>query len=212
MARKALLLSGVLASLLYVGTDILAAMLYEGYSYTDQTVSELFAIGSPTRPLVVSLFTVHNVLQIAFGLGVWMSVSRKRSLRITAALLVVLGLVDLVASFFPMHMRGTELSLTDAMHKALTVVIVLVMLPAIGFGAAAFGKRFRLYSIATIVILLVSGAWAGLDAPRIEANLPTPWVGLRERISIYGYMLWVTVLAIGLLRAPDTAAESSDAR
>ena len=212
MARKALLACGILASLLYVGTDILAAMRYEGYSYTDQTVSELFAIGSPTRPLAVSLFNVHGALQIAFALGVWMSASGKRNLRITAGLLVGIGLVDVVAAFFPMHMRGTELTLTDTMHKVLTVVIVLVMLPAIGFGAAAFGKRFRLYSIATVVILLVSGAWAGLDAPRIEANLPTPWVGVRERISIYGYMLWVTVLAIALLHVPDRAAESSDSR
>jgi hypothetical protein len=53
MGRKALLVSGVLASLLYLGTDVLAALLYEGYSYTDQTVSELSAIGSPTRHLVV---------------------------------------------------------------------------------------------------------------------------------------------------------------
>jgi hypothetical protein len=97
------------------------------------------------------------------------------------------------------------------MHKLLTVVTVLVMLPAIGFGARLFGKRFRLYSIVTIIILLVFGAWAGLDAPRIEANLPTRWIGLKERISIYGYMLWVTVLAIALLRTEVKATESSDA-
>lgn len=214
MRQKTLLVCGILASLLYVGTDILAAMLYEGYNYADQTVSELFAIGSPTRPLVVSLLTLHGVLQIAFGLGVWMSVAgHKRHLRITAGLLVVIGLLfGVVAAFFPMHMRGTELTLTDTMHKVLTVSALLVVLPAIGFGAAALGKRFRLYSIATFVILLVFGALAGLDAPRIDANVPTPWVGVTERISIYGYMLWMAVLAIALLRAPDPAAGRSDSR
>src|SRR5512134_2127021 len=159
MVRKGLLVSGILASLLYVGTDVIAAMLYEGYSYTDQTVSELSAIGSPTRPLVVSLFLMRSLLQFAFALGVWMSASGKRSLRITAGLLVGLSLLDFVAPFFPMHMRGTEQTLTDAMHKLLTAVTVLVMLPAIGFAATAFGKRFRFYSIATIIVLLVSGAW-----------------------------------------------------
>jgi len=45
MVRKLLLICGILSSLLYVGTDILAAMLYEGYSYTSQSISELGAIG-----------------------------------------------------------------------------------------------------------------------------------------------------------------------
>jgi hypothetical protein len=34
----------------------------------------------------------------------------------------------------------------------------------------------------------------------VEANLPTPWAGLTERISIGGYLLWQVVLAIALLR------------
>jgi hypothetical protein len=39
-----------------------------------------------------------------------------------------------------------------------------------------------------------------LDGPRIAANLPTPWVGLWERINIGVFLLWVVVLAIALLR------------
>jgi hypothetical protein len=35
----------------------------------------------------------------------------------------------------------------------------------------------------------------------MEANQPTPWMGTEERINIYATMLWVAVLAIGLLRA-----------
>lgn len=38
-------------------------------------------------------------------------------------------------------------------------------------------------------------------APRIEANLPTPWFGIWERIIILGFLLWVIVLAIILLRS-----------
>jgi hypothetical protein len=91
------------------------------------------------------------------------------------------------------------------MHKALAMVTVFFMLIAIGFGATAFGKRFRVYSIATLLILLVFGALAGLDAPRIEANLPTPWVGVTERVNIGVFLLWVGVLATALLRVPDTA-------
>jgi Protein of unknown function (DUF998) len=206
MERKVLLVCGMLASLLYVSTDILAAMRYEGYSYTARAVSELSAIGAPTRPLVVPLFLTHSVLQVAFGLGVWMSASRKRGLRFTAGLLVGVGLIDLVGPFVPMHMRGAELTLTDTMHIIVASVTVLLVLLAIGFGATANGKWFRLYSIGTIAVLVVGGALAFLDASRVAANLPTPWLGVTERINIYGYMLWMAVLALALLRVPDTAA------
>jgi hypothetical protein len=201
MGRRVLLACGILSSLLYVGSDILAAMQWEGYSYTAQTVSELRAIGAPTRPLLIPILVIYSVLEIAFGIGVWGSAAQKRALRITGVLLIGLGIVDLVAPFFPMHLRGAEGTLSDTVHIILTSATVLLILLIIGFGAAADGKWFRLYSFVTLLILIVSGAWAFLDAPRIAANLPTPWVGVRERINIYGYMLWMLVLAIVLLRA-----------
>jgi hypothetical membrane protein len=206
MVRKLLLICGILASLLYVASDIVAAMNWEGYSYTHQTVSELRAIGAPTRPLLVPILLIYAMLEIAFGLGVREAAGQKRALRIAGVLLIGLGVVDLAAPFSPMHLRGAESTLTDTMHVILTVVTVLLILLIIGFGAVADGKRFRLYSIATILILALCGAWAFLDAPRIAANLPTPWVGVRERINIYGYMLWMMVLAIALVRVRDTAA------
>ncbi len=86
------------------------------------------------------------------------------------------------------------------MHLILGAVDSLLFLLIIGFGAAAFGKRFRLYSIATIVVLLVFGALMGMDAPRVAANEPTPWLGVTERIMIFGAMLWILVLAVVLLR------------
>ncbi len=200
-ARKALLICGILSSLLYVGTDILAAMQWEGYSYTSQAVSELMAIGAPTRPLVVSLFTIYNMLVIAFGLGIRAMDSRKRALRFTGILLMVYGIVGQAALlFFPMNLRGAEKSITDTMHIIFTGVIVLLILLFIGFGAAALGKRFRLYSMATILILVVFGVVSGSQASRFAVQLPTPWLGVIERVNIYSAMLWVLVLAVTLLR------------
>jgi hypothetical protein len=53
--------------------------------------------------------------------------------------------------------------------------------------------RFRLYSIARIVILLAFGVLISLDAPRVQANRPTPWAGLWERINIVAFLVWVVV-------------------
>ena len=200
MVRKLLLLCGILSSLLYVATDILGAMRFEGYSYTSQTVSELSAIGAPSRPLVVPLMITYSILVIPFGVGVWRSASRNRALRVVAGLLVGYGVVCLAGPFTPMHLRGAEPTLTDSLHIILTIVTVLFILLTIGFGATSFGKRFRLYSIGTILVLIVFGALAGFDGPQIAANLPTPWIGVTERINIFGYLLWVMVLAVALLR------------
>jgi hypothetical protein len=108
-----------------------------------------------------------------------------------------------------MRQRGAEFTLTDTMHIVFATVTVLLMLLAIGFGAAAFGKRFRLYSIATIALLVVFGALTGLESPRIAANLPTPWVGVWERINIGVFLLWVVALAIALLRAAVEQPQAS---
>lgn len=199
--RKVLLVCGILSSLLYVGTDILAAMKWEAYSYTSQGISELMAIGAPTRPLLVALFTIYDVLIVAFAFGILVTDSPKRSLRFTGIVLIVYGILGQVGLvFFPMHVRGSVGTITDPMHAALTAVIVLLILLSVGFGANVNGKWFRFYSIGTILILFLFGAWASMDGPRIAANLPTPWMGVKERINVYGYMLWVMVLAILALR------------
>jgi len=200
--NKIMLICGILSSLLYVALTIIGAMQWEGYSPTSQTVSELFAIDAPSRSIVILLMLTYSILMIAFGLGVWRSSGRKRALRIVAGLLVgkeVLGIVGTL--FAPMHLRGVEGTITDAMHAIITGVGVLLLLLTLGFGATVFGRRFRLYSIGTILILCVFGALSGLAGPQLAANLPTPWMGVWERINIFSYMLWVVVLAIILLRA-----------
>lgn len=209
MTTRALLACGILSSLLYVGTDVLGAMRWEGYSYADQTISELSAIGSPVRSLVGPLFLLYSPLVIAFGLGVSRSAGHTRALRVAGGLLIGFGVVCLAGPFFPMHLRGAELTLTDTMHVILAGVDVLFILFTIGFAAAAGGKRFRLYSIATMVAVLLFGALAGMDGPRVAANEPTPWVGVKERISVYAFNLWVLVFAFRLMRTPSSGDSPS---
>jgi hypothetical protein len=60
MTRKILLVCGVLSSVLYVAMNVFVAMQWAGYSSASQTVSELSAIGAPTRPLWVPLGLVYT--------------------------------------------------------------------------------------------------------------------------------------------------------
>ena len=216
MLRKVLLVCGILSSLLYVAINILGAMRFEGYSSISQTVSELSAIGAPSRPLWLALAIPYDMLVIAFGLGVLISAGGKRALRVVGGLLAAYGVTGLPWMLFaPMHLRGEALTLTDTMHIVFAMVTVLLMMVAIVCGATALGKRFRFFSIATIMLLLVFGALAGLDGPKVAANLPTPLVGVWERISIAVFLLWIVMLATALLRkdnGPGSVASNDTQR
>jgi hypothetical protein len=209
--RRVLLTCGVLASLLYTAMLVFVPMQWEGYSSASRTVSELSAIGAPTRALWVTLAIFWTVLMIAFGMGIRASARENRSLRIVGGLIVASAVIGL--AWPPMHQREVLAAgggtLTDTLHIVWTMANGLFMLLAIGFGAAAFGKRFRLYSIATVVILLAFGVLTGMNAPRLQANLPTPWVGVWELINIGAQMLWILVLAVLLLRRRETAVKAA---
>jgi hypothetical protein len=200
--KTILLICGIISSLLYVAATILGAVRWNGYSPASQTISELIAIDAPSAPLVIPLFLTYSVLMFAFGFGIWRSSGQKRVLRFVAGFIVGKELLGLVVTLFaPMHMRGAEPSLTDTMQAVLTGVgVFLCMFPALGLGATAFGRKFRFYSIGTLLIFVVFGIIAFLDAPKLSANLPTPWLGVWERVNVFGYLLWIVVLALTLLK------------
>src|SRR5688572_27646642 len=200
MVRRLLLVCGIASTLLWIGADIVAAMRYEGYSYLSQAPSELSAIGAPTRSMLAPIGIVYEILIIALGLGVWLSAGEKRSLRITAGLLMTFGAFGLLWPLAPMHARGAETSITDTMHIVMSAATVVFIVLLTSFGSAADGLWFRRYSIATLLTCLVFGAVTGLYVPKVIANEPTPWLGLTERISVYAFMIWVAMLGVVLVR------------
>lgn len=96
---KLLLSCGIISSVLYIATDIFAATLWRGYSYIDQSVSELSAIGAPTRSLSIVMLFLYNPLLIAFGTGVWKAAGPKRGLRVTGMLWLFGGCWDSCGCF-----------------------------------------------------------------------------------------------------------------
>lgn len=163
--RKVFLICGIISSVLYIFTDIFAAVKWDDYQYSSQTVSELIAIQAPTRPIVVPLFIIYAILIYAFGLGVWHSPNQKQALRIAAVLIIGKEFFGLIVTlFFPIHLRGIEGNYSDVMHGVLTGVgVFLCMFPAMGFAAIALGRKFRYYSIITMAIFLFCGIVAFLN-------------------------------------------------
>jgi len=82
----------------------------------------------------------------------------------------------------------------------------VLMMVSIGFAGAAFGKRLRAFAAVTIVLLVAFGAVTGTYTASVQANLPTPWLGVWERIDAGLLMLWLIILAVALLRRGDVTA------
>jgi len=196
--RKKLLMCGILSSLFYAAMNAFIPLLFDGYSYSSHTVSELSAIGAPTRQIWVPLAFVYMILFAAFGLGVLKAAHGNRHLRTLAIIIFVYC----AWNFYwpPMHQRGTVTSLTDTLHLVWASVTVILMMLMMGFGAAALGTKFRVYTIATMIMLMAFGFITSLDAPKIPDDLPTPLLGIWERILIALFMSWVIVFSITLLR------------
>jgi hypothetical protein len=211
--HRILLGCGILAAGLYVAMTFAVGMLWESYSLASHTISELSAIGAPTRVLWTLLGTVYSLLLMGFGWSVRRSADHKRPQRVVGTLLMAHAAFG---SFWPpMHQREVLAAgggtLTDSLHVLWAAITGFLFMCETGFGAAMLGRRFRLYSLATMAIGLGCGAVTATYSSQIQANLPTPWVGGWERISVVAYMLWIAVLATALLRTFRPAA-SSDVR
>jgi hypothetical protein len=204
--RKVLLAAGPLSSLLYVvATDGLAASRWDGYRSTEQMVSELFAVGSPGRDVLVAFTWLYTALFVAFGVGVWNSVHGNRALRIAGGLLTAYGLWNIMGALYPLTL-GDDASIP--MHIFATNIQLALMVAAMCFVAAGFHGRMRWYSILSLGASALMGMVAFMAAPG-----PNLVLGIGERISIGAFLLWVAVLAAALWRSgQDAAAEERQKR
>ena len=102
---------------------------------------------------------------------------------------------------FNMDQRGAEETFRGSLHGPATLVESIFIVASMVLAAATYGKTFRVYSIATILVLMVFGIWTSLSIPAVGDGEPTPWMGIIERVNVYGYLLWVAVLAVVLRRS-----------
>ena len=203
-AQRWLLACGIAGAILYPVADVVGTTRYAGFSYRDQAVSELFAIGAPTSKLVVPLFSISSTLLLLFAVGIWMSANGRRSMKWLAAMMA-LNALDALAlwNFFPMHMRGSQPTFTDMMHGLLAVDPFL--LAAVVLGAVVFRGPFRVYTVTTILFTSVLAMMGFSYVTAVFAGQPTPWMGATERASQYATNLWYAMFAVQLLRERRSA-------
>ncbi len=195
---RALLLCGIMSSVWYVAINIFVPFFWPDYSILHHTVSELSAIDAPTRTLWIILASPYIFLFAAFGWGMLRSAKENRSLFIMGWVILVYCMFNLY--WPPMHLREVLASgggtLTDTLHLVWAGITTALFLLIMILGAAGMSTPFRIYTGVSAIFLLLFGTLTSLAAPNLASHLPTPWIGVYERINIGVFLLWVVVLGI----------------
>lgn len=205
--QKILLSCGILAPLLFLGTDLLTGKLLKGYSFSAQSMSELGAAGSPLRPLFVLLTLIASAFMIAFGIGIWQTAGPAILSRTVTGLILGNVITTLVATlFFPNHFGvRPEFGTPGVLLMFLSVLcFVLAMI----FGAAAFHGWMRVLSIAIPVTYVLLAVWRFATATTSAAGEAVLLLGAQERTMAYSFLLWVMSLAIYFLLLSGRGVDS----
>ena len=208
-SRKALLLCGIAAAIVFVVINLLAGplwgILWRGhpYDYLSQSISDLSAIGSPTFAIAYPLTILYGLLMTAFGVGIWLLGRGNRAMRLTAALLLGYALLGLVAAiFFPNRLTGDIASAADNILYVVPMALsIFCILFAIAAGAIAFHSWFRIYSLGTLGLFAALTLLSIFVFPRLSVE-PVVRTGLQERAMMFFNLLWVVLLAMMLWREP----------
>ncbi len=179
-----------MAVVIYGVGDAVSGLLYTGYSFRDQAISELTAFGSTVRPIMMTIMLVHGGLLVAFGVGLLRS-ARSAGLRWTGALLSAANLVTLPThTVWAMSSRGMQTGINDTFHAQTTIAFSLFVGSAIILSAIAIRGWFRLFALVTLALIIGFGL-AASEAMTGLADDDTPWAGAYERINCYAYFLWL---------------------
>ena len=146
-STRTLLSCGIAASVLYALVNVIVPLFATDYSTMNDTVSELSAIGAPTRTLWLVLVLPYGPLFALFGWGVWRAASN-RWLLAAGWLLFFYGILNL---YWPaMHTRQSLAAgggtLSDTLHLVCAGTSVAMFVLILVTAAAGMDRHFRAFT------------------------------------------------------------------
>lgn len=195
--KKIYPLLGIVGPLIYIIAVIMGSVVRGDYNPIYNSISELLIPGSPNLMVLNILFGIYNISLFLFGFGLFRDsgLTSKKSLKVSALMITLIGILGLLFIFFPQDPRGTPATLTGNIHLALAgitspLTVLAVFLAGFSFRKERKIKPFVWYSYLSVLLILVSG---GLTATSIANN--SPYGGLFERITIFTFLVWIIVFS-----------------
>jgi Protein of unknown function (DUF998) len=196
--------SGLVAVVVYVAATVVGGLFHPGYSHVRDAISELTASHAAHRAPLAVLYVAYNLLLVGFAWGLVRPGSASRLLRWASGLVAVGSAAGIgQVTLFPQDSTGSPATARGAVHIALAgVSALLCVVTALMYGSAF--RRMRLPRAAWLPAFAVA-AFLVLTGPAAAASAGGPLMGLFERFTIGGYLVWVAVTCLVLSRVSTPA-------
>lgn len=194
---RILALVGILGVLCYFLHVLLGQASYPGYRAATQAVSELTAVGAPSRLVATVFSALYGLCMVAFSLGIWTLFRDRISSFFSLGCLLLLGR-HLVSFFgyllFPLAQSGYMGRWKEVAHLMVTGVVLILSLAALLLIGLGSWKKYRGLSIVSFagVFFLAAGA--------LLTQLVSPsFVGYAQRISAFSLIFYMGLLALWVM-------------
>ena len=185
LVQKQFLYAGIYAPLVFWATLALCGARFGEYSHLSRLVSELGAVGTPTRALFAAGLLVCSGLSMAFVVGVYRE-CRNAQISTAPALVILTFTVSIAgAGIYPMPHR-----LHGVLGSPSVLLFLSPMLAAILWRRASFLSFLRLFSVLSFAVM-ASGFLAFLP------DVLEAWPGLKQRFFHAGWSIWFVYLSVG---------------
>ncbi|MEI9918420.1 MAG: DUF998 domain-containing protein [Bacteroidota bacterium] len=179
---------------------------YPGYSALHEPESHLGIAGSPVAHLMNTWGLIFCLLLIVFSYGLFTKLPKKSFWINTVIICIVVYAIGegAVSALFPFNHNNGELTASGWMHTIFGVFAGIAIASIPFAGTRIFPKnlwpRMNIYSMLSF--------WFGLILCfifTISHSGIIPFMGLWQRLFIFDYHLYLSVLAIVLLHPPHSA-------
>lgn len=204
-ATTRLLWAGVAAAVWYLAVVLIGAVATPGYSHIGEHVSTLYQSGAANGTWIAALFAVYNLLILAFGVGVFRLVSDSGSARrrigqagsVALGLTAIAGVMDVVFRQDPIGSPATTAGALHIVFAGMASLFTILAIALVASWALARSelRGFGWYSVATLIVIVVSGPLAAIATAGLWQIM-----GLLERIPIFGFVQWAAIASVILAR------------
>jgi hypothetical protein len=198
---------GIIAFVFYLMAVILGGIWIPGYNHFNRAISEMDAvIGRQYKLYLELLFTLYNLAVSFLGLGILLPEENRKD---TPAFIIGIGLLcagvfGILMFLFPMDIVGAKMTVRGIVHMVLAGLLapISILTTVMGFLAYNDSKTMRVYSLATGVVITLSGIMTVVYA----AHGMKAGFGLLERTTIGAFIFWLLFNGIYFLRKPGVRA------
>ncbi len=192
-------LFGIISLLSYLAMVLIAPIAYPGYQWTSMAISELSAVGAPSKDLAEQLNSLFSPCGLVSIMAVCVVCKnfKSKSLRIGIYLFAIMEWIVAVGyKMFPWVSDASFFQFQNMMHlivTAATVILSIAALIAIIIGSRK-GEQKALGVWAIICLVAMFGGAIGTGV------LPKEVFGIAERFSTFSVVIYNAVLGYYLFR------------